>query len=40
MNELTQEVFIRVTDYSDMDAEEAQELWESLVNDLKEIVGG
>ena len=30
MNELTQEVYVRVTDYSDMDPEEAQELWESL----------
>lgn len=40
MNELTQEVFMRVVDYSDMDQEEAQELWESLVHDLKEIVGG
>ena len=40
MNELTQEVFIRVTDYSDMDADEAHELWESLIHDLKEIVGG
>lgn len=40
MNELTQEVFIRITDYSDMDPQEAQELWESLIHDLKEIVGG
>lgn len=40
MNELTQEVFIRVTDYSDMDEEEALELWDSLIHDLKEIVGG
>ena len=40
MNELTQEVFIRITDYSDMDTEEATELWESLIHDLKEIVGG
>jgi uncharacterized protein YndB with AHSA1/START domain len=40
MNELTQEVFIRVTDYSDMDQEEALELWDSLIHDLKEIVGG
>lgn len=40
MNELTQEVFIRVTDYSEIDAEECQELYESLVHDLKEIVGG
>lgn len=40
MNELTQEVFIRVTDYSDMDPEETNELYESLIHDLKEIVGG
>ncbi|MBV6646691.1 MAG: ATPase [Cyclobacteriaceae bacterium] len=40
MNELTQEVFIRVTDFSDMDEEEALELWDSLIHDLKEIVGG
>jgi len=40
MNELTQEVFIRVTDYSDMDPEESEELYESLIHDLKEIVGG
>ncbi len=40
MNELTQSVYVRITDYSDMDAEEASELWESLIFDLKEIVGG
>lgn len=40
MNELTQEVFLRVTDCSDMDAEEAEELYESLIQELKEIVGG
>ncbi|MFT6866083.1 MAG: hypothetical protein ACJA08_000910 [Cyclobacteriaceae bacterium] len=40
MNELTQEVFIRVSDYSEIDAEECQELYESLIHDLKEIVGG
>ena len=40
MNELTQEVFIRITDYSDIDMEEANELYESLIHDLKEIVGG
>jgi uncharacterized protein YndB with AHSA1/START domain len=40
MNELTQEVYIRVTDYSDIDKQEAEELWESLIHDLKEIVGG
>ena len=41
MNELTQSVFIRVTDYSEMDDEqELEELWESLMTDLREIVGG
>lgn len=40
MNELTQEVFIRITDYSEIDSEECQELYESLIHELKEIVGG
>ena len=40
MNELTQSVYVRITDYSDMDQEEATELWESLIFDLKEIIGG
>jgi len=40
VNELTDTVFVRVTDYSDMDADEAQELWDGLIHDLKEIVGG
>lgn len=40
MNELTQEVFIRITDFSDIDKEELHELYDSLVHDLKEIVGG
>jgi len=41
MNELTQSVFIRVTDYSVMDDEkELEELWESLMANLREIVGG
>ena len=40
-NELTQTVYIRVTDYSDIeDEEEVQELWDNLMHDLKEIVGG
>lgn len=40
-SELTQGNFLRVTDYSDMDdVEELQELWETLIFDLKEIVGG
>lgn len=40
MNELTQEVFIRVTDYSDMDPDETHDLYQALIHDLKEIVGG
>lgn len=40
MNELTEEVFLRIIDYSDIDQEEVQELYDSLIHDLKEIVGG
>ncbi len=41
MNELTQTVFIKIIDYSEFeDAGELQDLWESLVHNLKEIVGG
>lgn len=41
MNDLTQSVFIQVTDYSDMDdLQELEELWENLMADLREIVGG
>jgi len=41
MNELTQMVFVAVTDYSDIDDdEELEDLWESLIYSLKEIVGG
>lgn len=41
MNELTQAVFIAVIDYSDIDDdEESMDLWGSLVDSLKEIVGG
>ena len=39
-NDLTEEVFLRVVDYSDIEEDEAQELWDGLVHDLKEIVGG
>lgn len=40
-NELTQTVFLRVIDYSDIeDEEEVHELWDNIINDLKEIVGG
>lgn len=41
MNELTQMVFIAVTDYNDLDDEdELMDLWEGLIHNLKEIVGG
>lgn len=41
MNELTQSVFLLVSDYSDInDNEESLDLWTSLVDTLKEIVGG
>ncbi len=40
VNELTQSVYLRILDYSEMDSEEAEELWDSLIHDLKEIVGG
>jgi uncharacterized protein YndB with AHSA1/START domain len=41
MNELTQSVFLKITDYSENDdEEELQDLWSNLVDNLKEIVGG
>ncbi len=41
LNELTQSVFIKVTDYSDMDDnDELYDLWEGLIDNLKETVGG
>ena len=41
MNELTQSVFIKVIDYSDIDdEEELQEIWENNMHALREIVGG
>ncbi|MEM1405570.1 MAG: START-like domain-containing protein [Bacteroidota bacterium] len=41
MNELTQSVFLKVTDYSDMDdLEELHDLWSGLIDNLKETVGG
>lgn len=40
-NELTQSVFIKVTDYSEMDdKDELYDLWQGLVDNLKETVGG
>lgn len=40
-NELTQSVFLKVTDYSDFeDLQEMQELWEGLIDNLRKTVGG
>jgi len=41
MNELTQSVFLAITDYSDIeDEEELHEIWENNIHALREIVGG
>jgi uncharacterized protein YndB with AHSA1/START domain len=40
-NELTQSVYLKIIDYSDMeDEEELKDLWDNLIDALKEIVGG
>ena len=40
-NELTETVYMVITDYSDMDDEkELYQLWRGLIDNLKEIVGG
>lgn len=40
-SELTQEQFLKVVDYSEEDdEEELHELWENLMQNLREIVGG
>lgn len=40
-NELTQSVFLKVTDYSDIeDTKELQDLWNGLVDNLRKTVGG
>jgi hypothetical protein len=40
-NELTQSVFLKVTDYSDFDdLRELNDLWDGLVENLRKIVGG
>jgi uncharacterized protein YndB with AHSA1/START domain len=40
-NELTQTLFLKVIDYSNSyDDEEQESIWENLVNQLKEIIGG
>lgn len=41
VNDLTQTVFIQITDYSNLDdEEEQQDLWENLIHSLKELIGG
>ncbi|PIQ48342.1 MAG: ATPase [Cytophagales bacterium CG12_big_fil_rev_8_21_14_0_65_40_12] len=41
LSELTQSVFLQITDYSDLDdPEEQQDLWENIVHSLKELIGG
>ena len=40
-SELTNSVFIKITDHSDMeDLEELEDLWHGLIDNLKETVGG
>ncbi|NJN41146.1 MAG: ATPase [Flammeovirgaceae bacterium] len=40
-NDFTQTVFLKVEDYSDFDdLEELSDLWESLIDKLKKVVGG
>lgn len=40
-NELTQTMFLKVIDYSDSyDDEELESIWEGLIANLKEIIGG
>jgi len=40
-NELTQTLFLKVIDYSDSyDDGEQEEIWEGLISNLKEIIGG
>ncbi|RTQ46084.1 ATPase [Hymenobacter gummosus] len=40
-SELTQEVFVRVVDYSEeTDDIELQEMWDNLMQNLRELVGG
>ena len=41
INELTQTVFLHITDYIDFDdEEELYDLWDGMMHNLKEIVGG
>ena len=38
-NELTGHVYVKVTDYSEIEEETSQELWQILIDKLKEILG-
>lgn len=41
LNELTQSTFLKVTDYSNFDdLDELRDLWDSLVDQLRKVVGG
>ena len=41
LNELTETTFVKITEYADFNAEEEQSmLWEGLMSNLKELVGG
>ena len=41
LNELTQTTFLKVSDYSDFDdMTELRDLWDSLVDQLRKVVGG
>lgn len=40
-NEITESVFIQITDYSDWEDEnDIREIWEGLIDELNDIVGG
>lgn len=39
-SEITQSVYLKVIDCTDVDEEECRELWEGMVNTLRETVGG
>ena len=40
-NEMTQSVFLKVVDYTALDdAEEVREIWDSMIANLREVVGG
>ena len=40
INELTQSVFIKVTEYTETDdLDESNQIWENLLSNLKEIIG-